>query len=93
MSARRKIRIGDLLVDNGLINDEQLTFALQEQKKSGRKLGHTLVDLGYVSENELLRLLARQLNIDVVDRLQFLPDQEELSEGNKLIKCKILTNG
>ena len=38
-----KIRLGDLLVQNGLISDEQLVSALGEQRKTGRKLGATLI--------------------------------------------------
>ena len=45
MAFRKKIRLGDLLVDKGLITSDQLKLALQEQKKLGRKLGSTLVEL------------------------------------------------
>lgn len=64
---RKKIRIGDLLVQNKVITDAQLGSALAEQKKSGRKLGRTLIELGYISEDELLDFLARQLEIPLVD--------------------------
>lgn len=39
MARPEKIRLGDLLIQQGLLNDEQLKFALDEQKRSGRKLG------------------------------------------------------
>ncbi|MEE9280440.1 MAG: GspE/PulE family protein [Myxococcota bacterium] len=64
---RRKLRIGELLVENGLLTAEQLTKALQAQKKRGRRLGQILVDLGYVEEAQLLDFLARQLDIPFVD--------------------------
>ncbi|MDH3713108.1 MAG: GspE/PulE family protein [Gammaproteobacteria bacterium] len=76
MSLRKKVRIGDLLVEHDVITNEQLEIALKEQKKSGRKLGHTLVDLGYVAEDEMLRLLARQLNIELVDLAHYSFDAE-----------------
>ncbi|HAI60208.1 MAG TPA: MSHA biogenesis protein MshE [Xanthomonadaceae bacterium] len=63
----KKIRIGDLLVENGLISAEQLQLALAEQRKLGSKLGRTLIDLGYVSESDMLQLLSRQLAIPLVD--------------------------
>ena len=64
---RRKLRIGELLVENGLLTAEQLTLALQAQKKRGLRLGQILVELGYVEENQLLDFLARQLDIAFVD--------------------------
>ncbi len=64
---RRKLRIGELLVENGLLTAEQLTLALQAQKKRGMRLGQILVDLGYVEETQLLDFLARQLDIAFVD--------------------------
>ena len=64
---RRKLRIGELLVENGLLTAEQLTHALQAQKKRGMRLGQILVDLGYVEETQLLDFLARQLDIAFVD--------------------------
>ncbi|WP_397573304.1 GspE/PulE family protein [Silanimonas sp.] len=66
-AAVRKIRIGDLLVENGLITAEQLQHALSEQRKLGSKLGRTLIDLGMVSENDMLQLLSRQLAIPLID--------------------------
>ncbi len=67
MATRKKIRIGDLLVRNKVISEAQLGAALAEQKKSGRKLGRTLIDLGYVEEERLLRFLSQQLDIPFVD--------------------------
>jgi len=67
MAFTKKIRLGDLLVEKGLITDDQLQHALGEQKKLGRKLGGTLVELGMIDENSLLNLLASQLNIPLID--------------------------
>jgi MSHA biogenesis protein MshE len=64
---RRKIRIGDLLVEHKVITQEQLEVALKEQRKLGRKLGQTLVTLGYISEVNLLDFLSRQLSIPLID--------------------------
>ena len=64
---QRKVRLGDLLVEAGLISDGQLQLALQEQKRSGAKLGRAVVDLGFVSEVKLLEALSRQLAIPYVD--------------------------
>ena len=67
MAFTKKIRLGDLLVEKGLITEEQLQQALSEQKKLGRKLGGTLVELGMIDEGSLLNLLASQLNIPLID--------------------------
>ncbi|MHB1240409.1 MAG: GspE/PulE family protein [Gammaproteobacteria bacterium] len=71
MSVRKKIRIGDLLVQDKVISEAQLSAALAEQKKSGRKLGRTLIDLGYVDEQNLLSFLSRQLDIPYIDLRQY----------------------
>ncbi|WP_303291844.1 GspE/PulE family protein [Marinobacter sp. SS5-14b] len=63
---KKKIRIGDLLVQNDVITEQQLMTALREQKNTGRKLGRTLIDLGYVDEDNLLNILSRQLEVPFV---------------------------
>lgn len=63
---KKKIRIGDLLVQNEVITEDQLMTALREQKDTGRKLGRTLIDLGYVDEDSLLNILSRQLDVPFV---------------------------
>jgi len=76
MKPAKKIRIGDLLVENRIISQEQLEQALTDQKRSGRKLGRVLVDNGFIEEVNLLQFLARQLAIPYVDlkRFQFRPE-------------------
>jgi len=63
----KRIRLGDLLVEHKLVSEAQLTAALQEQKKSGHKLGRVLIENGYVKEDDVLDLLSRQLNVPFVD--------------------------
>lgn len=60
-------RLGDILIAQGVIDDEKLMTALSDQRAFGGKLGRTLVDLGYASEEQLLRALAEQLALDKVD--------------------------
>ncbi len=67
MAIPKKIRIGELLVGHGIISEDQLQTALATQKKLGTKLGNTLVELGYVTENGFLKFLAQQLKIPFVD--------------------------
>ena len=64
---RLKMRLGDLLVQEQIISDDQLQLALQQQRQTGRKLGTTLIDLGFISEVQLLQFLARQLDVPFCD--------------------------
>ncbi|GKR07596.1 hypothetical protein KAM463_31610 [Aeromonas caviae] len=64
---RLKMRLGDLLVQEQIISDDQLQLALQQQRQTGRKLGTTLIDLGFISEVQLLTFLARQLDVPFFD--------------------------
>jgi type IV pilus assembly protein PilB len=59
--------IGDLLVREGLITEEQLGRALSEQRSNGSRLGYTLVSMGFVSETDLTRVLARKYRVKAVD--------------------------
>ncbi|WP_417685668.1 GspE/PulE family protein [Pseudidiomarina gelatinasegens] len=67
MRPRLKMRLGDLLVQDGMISESQLQQALADQKQNGRKLGVTLIDLGFIAEHDLLEFLARQLNIPLIE--------------------------
>ncbi|MDA7745894.1 GspE/PulE family protein [Psychromonas sp.] len=67
MQPKLKKRLGDLLVEEGLLTEVQLLNALKEQRSLGLKLGTTLIHLGYLSEDQILTFLSRQLNIPIVD--------------------------
>jgi len=73
---RKKIRIGDLLVSESIISEDQLMFALKTQKATGTKLGHTLIELGYITEDSLLEFLSKQLQIQQVDLRHFKFDAQ-----------------
>ncbi|MBQ4858369.1 GspE/PulE family protein [Pseudoalteromonas sp. MMG007] len=62
-----KMRLGDLLVHEQMITEAQLSEALNVQASSGRKLGATLISLEFISEPQLLRFLAQQLNVPFLD--------------------------
>ena len=78
MASRKKIRIGDLLVDKEVITNAQLEEALNAQKTSGHKLGKILIDNGYVTEEELLKLLSTQLNIPFIDLVHYKFEPETI---------------
>lgn len=66
-SRLQKIRLGDLLVQNGIITAAQLDMALTQQRGSGRKLGQELIAQHLVTEEDLLNFLAKQLHLERID--------------------------
>jgi type IV pilus assembly protein PilB len=74
-------RIGELLLREKLITEEQLEQAIEEQRKSGGRLGYNLVKLGYIKENDLTTFLSKQYGIPTVD----ISSQEIDHEVCKLI--------
>ena len=90
--SRKKLRLGDVLVDSGVISQEQLEQGLKLQKGTGRKLGETLVDEGIATEEAIARALSSQLGYDMVD-LQNVTVPEDilgLVPGNVLERYKVL---
>ena len=67
MGRPEKIRLGDILVGQKIVSQENLRLALDQQKRSGRKLGRVLVELGFVTEDQIGEAIARQLNIPFVN--------------------------
>lgn len=63
----RKKLLGEYLVSQGLVTEEQIQKALDEQKKAGSRLGQTLIDLGFISEEEMIIALAKQLDLAHID--------------------------
>ncbi len=96
---RKKIRIGDLLLQYGIINEEQLKEALTYQKSSGKKIGEVLIELGYASKENINEVLEFQLGIPYVDLLEYDVDKnaisaisESLAKRHKLLPIKITDN-
>jgi type IV pilus assembly protein PilB len=88
-------RIGDLLVREGLITREQLARALEEQRQSGTRVGYNLIKLGFIEENELTKMLARQYKMPAIDLSRFEVDPKiakmiptELAVKNLVIPLK-----
>jgi MSHA biogenesis protein MshE len=62
-----KMRLGDLLVYENIISNDQLMEALSSQKTTGRKLGGALIELGHINERQLLEFFAQQLEVPFLD--------------------------
>jgi len=72
--AAKKMRLGDALIAEGLINEEQLQQALALQKKSGKRLGAVLVEMHLVTEHDIVQILSKQLKIPYIDLSNYLID-------------------
>ncbi|MEI7466544.1 MAG: hypothetical protein WCJ87_14470, partial [Burkholderiales bacterium] len=64
---RERLRLGDVLVKQMLITEEQLQTALEMQRGTGKRLGRLLIDIGFVTEEAVAHGLARQLRVPAVN--------------------------
>ena len=69
---RKRIRIGELLLEQKLLSADQLKDALERQRQGGGMLGHILIELGFVEESQMLKVLSEQLLLPVIDLRQYL---------------------
>ncbi|WP_283408554.1 type II secretion system ATPase GspE [Anoxynatronum buryatiense] len=67
MKTLKNRRLGDLLVETGIITPDQLKDALTIQKESNKKIGEVLVEEGYISEKQIIEVLEFQLGIPHMD--------------------------
>ena len=61
------MKLGELLVKQGKISEDMLAQALEVQKKEGARLGTTLINLGYIKEDELLNTLSKHFGVKPID--------------------------
>jgi MSHA biogenesis protein MshE len=67
MARPEKVRLGEVLMQQKLLSEEQLQQALADQKRTGRKLGRVFVESGFVTEDQISGALARQLDIPYIN--------------------------
>ena len=77
MGARK--RLGDLLIEEGLIDEQQLGSALGSQRQWGGRLGTVLVKHGFITEQQLIEFLSRRMGIPPVDFATVEIDRRALS--------------
>ena len=87
-----KKRIGDLLVETGLITEEQLEDALSYQKQTKKRLGDTLIAKGYITEQQLIEVLEFQLGIPHVSLYKYQIDRSlvQLIPENLAIRHQVI---
>lgn len=71
-------KLGEILVEAGLVTPEKLDLALREQRHTGEKLGATLQRLGLCSEQEISKVLAAQAGVALVDLSSCVIDPEAM---------------
>ncbi|HUH12109.1 MAG TPA: hypothetical protein VMK65_03330, partial [Longimicrobiales bacterium] len=85
-------RLGDLLVREGIISAEQLNNALADARTNSSRLGYSLIKLGFVAEDVLTRMLAKQYHVPAVDldRVTVDPKILKLVPGDLAMKHQVL---
>src|SRR5580765_5081823 len=85
-------RLGDLLVAEGLVKEEQLRQGLSEQKGKTDKLGSILVRLGFISEEQLIGFLSRQYGIPSItlNKVEIDPETLRLVPTAIALKYEVL---
>ncbi|EGQ8195056.1 GspE/PulE family protein [Vibrio parahaemolyticus] len=67
MKIQLRKRLGDLLVEEGIVSEDQIQQALSSQRSTGQKLGDALIDLGFITEKQMLEFLSQQLGLPLID--------------------------
>jgi len=75
---RKKLRLGELLVQQGLITTDQLSIVLAEQRHNNIPMGRLLVRLGFVTESAIRDVMARTIGQESIDLAQVVADPEAL---------------
>ena len=75
----RKLRLGELMIQQGLITPDQLRIGLMEQGKSGLLLGRQLVQLGFVTEAVVRDVVAHTIGQDSIDLMSVVADADALN--------------
>jgi len=73
-----KRKLGNILVETGLLSADKLDEALEAQKKSGKRLGQTLIEMKVITEEEMAFALAMQLKIPFIDLSDYTIEQKLL---------------
>ncbi len=77
-SLRRRLPMGRILVEAGLLTESQLERALAQQKETGERLGRVILSMGLASQEDIAKAIAKQLAIDFVNISDLLLVEETL---------------
>lgn len=97
ISKLTKKRLGELLLEEGLIKEDQIAEALKKQHETGELLGEVLIRLGHVSEGDIARSIARQFGLpfilagdyDIESSMQAILPPEKMQESQLVVLDRI----
>lgn len=91
-TAGAKKKMGDILIKEDVINLDQLKTALEEQRSTGKRLGETLLNLGYIDEHQLVAYLSKQYGVPAInlDQFDISNDTLKLIPRESAIKHKLI---
>jgi type IV pilus assembly protein PilB len=75
----KRKKLGEIILEEGLITDEQLETALTIQRGKNKKLGKVLIELGYINDMQVAEALTKQLSLQMVDCKNYNPSKEVLA--------------
>lgn len=75
-----KKRLGEILREQGLINEEHIQDALERQEETDELMGRALIEMGHVSEEDIARVLCTQFGLPFVDVGNCAPNKELIEE-------------
>ncbi|MCK5508693.1 MAG: hypothetical protein KAI50_09255, partial [Desulfobacterales bacterium] len=89
---RKQIRLGDLMIQSGVLTKQQLEVGLKHQKKMGILLGDALVELNFITEQVMKQTLCTQLNIPFLNfaNISFKPELSKLINKNYALKHRVV---
>lgn len=89
---QKQIRLGDLLIQSGVLTKQQLEVGLKHQKKMGILLGDALVELSFITEQVMKQTLCIQLNIPFLNfaNISFNPELSKLINKNYALKHRVV---
>ncbi len=80
MARPEKIRLGEILVRQNFMTQAELDQALEEQRKTGRRLGRVIAEKGYANERQIAEAVAHQLNIPFLDLGKYELDPKQVQK-------------
>ncbi|QTA80327.1 Putative type II secretion system protein [Desulfonema limicola] len=88
----KKQRIGDILINAGLVNQDQMKEALQNQVISGKRIGTILVEMGFLSEENMVGALSKQLGFPSIDlkKISITDELLNILPKNFLVKNQVV---
>ena len=81
------MRLGEMLIERGMIEAEDLERALELQRERGDKLGKILVDMGFIAQRDLLAALSEQLGMPLVAVDGAAARRRPKSKGSRRASC------